>query len=79
MVTRSSYLTAKIHERAEDECEGEEMDFITFHELVRPGENSALVAAQAFHHVLLLAAKNLVYVSQDEDYGTIQIGLQDIV
>ncbi|TGZ82651.1 hypothetical protein EX30DRAFT_393937 [Ascodesmis nigricans] len=67
------YLTAKVKEAA---IPGEEVTSIAFEDLVKPRENRPLVAAQAFHHVLLLASKNLIGVDQEEAYGSIQISLQ---
>jgi hypothetical protein len=52
---------------------------VTFEELFVPDNNSRIVAAQAFYHVLCLATKNRVWVRQAVDemepYGEIRIGV----
>lgn len=52
---------------------------VTFEELFVPDNNSRIVAAQAFYHVLCLATKNRVWVQQTieemEPYGEIRIGV----
>jgi meiotic recombination protein REC8 len=52
---------------------------VTFEELFVPENNSRIVAAQAFYHVLCLATKNKVWVEQAveemEPYGDIRIGV----
>lgn len=65
---------AKYNQQAEGEGE-EPAVFITFEQLLDPAQNGKIVAAQAFHHTLLLATKGLVYVSQEESYGSIQISI----
>ncbi|KAI9809291.1 MAG: hypothetical protein M1825_002582 [Sarcosagium campestre] len=47
--------------------------YIAFDEIIRPKEQSTIVAAQALHHVLSLASRNLLIVQQDEDYGEIRL------
>jgi meiotic recombination protein REC8 len=59
---------------AEDNDE-EPVDFLTFEQLLDPTQNGRIVAAQAFHHTLLLATKGLVCVTQEEPYGTIQLSI----
>jgi hypothetical protein len=60
--------------------EGEE-NFVTFEELFDLKQNSAMVAAQAFYHILTLATKGRVWVEQDideemlEPFGEIRIGV----
>ncbi|KAL8811016.1 MAG: hypothetical protein Q9200_002133 [Gallowayella weberi] len=48
---------------------------VFFEELLPPAQNSKVVAAQAFLHVLALATKGMLEVEQNEDYGPIQLGL----
>ncbi|KAL8820167.1 MAG: hypothetical protein Q9223_001557 [Gallowayella weberi] len=48
---------------------------VVFEELLPPAQNSKVVAAQAFLHVLALATKGMLEVEQNEDYGPIQLGL----
>jgi len=54
---------------------------VTFEELFHPNTNSKMVAAQAFYHVLSLATKNRVRVTQDvkkemfKPFGDIRIGI----
>lgn len=55
----------------------EEVDFITFHSLIKVGQNRRIVAAQAFHHTLLLATKGLITVSQESPFGTIQMSVNN--
>ena len=61
--------------------EGAEETFVTFEELFDPKQNSAMVAAQAFLHVLSLATKARVWVEQEldeekmEPFGEIRIGI----
>ncbi|KAE9380371.1 hypothetical protein N431DRAFT_361982 [Stipitochalara longipes BDJ] len=51
---------------------------VTFEELFVPDNNSCIVAAQAFYHVLCLATKNKLWVQQTvedmEPFGEIRIG-----
>lgn len=47
---------------------------LTFEQLV-PLTDSKIVASQAFSHALLLATRNLLKVSQEEPYGTIQVAV----
>jgi meiotic recombination protein REC8 len=49
--------------------------FVIFGELLPPGENTKIVAAQALIHTLSLATKNLITIQQDEGYGEIRLGL----
>ena len=53
--------------------------FATFEELFEPKQNSRMVAAQAFYHVLSLATKRRVWVVQEGDvmvpFGEIRIGM----
>ena len=44
---------------------------ITFAALLPPAENSKLVAAQGFHHLLDLASRNLMSVAQTSGFGDI--------
>lgn len=38
-----------------------------------------MVAAQAFHHVLTLATKNLLHVKQAEPYAEIWVGVKELI
>ena len=53
----------------------EKSDMVEFEHLLPPQDHSAIVAAQALHHVLALATKNLVKVEQEEPFGTIKLGV----
>lgn len=74
-----------IEEKGEDELsqgeirQGGEDKFVAFEELFDPEQNSAVVAAQAFYHVLSLATKRRVWVEQLSDLevigGEIRIGI----
>ena len=71
---------AEGEEEAEDELAvGEEgvvgASEILFEELLPPARHPKLVAAQALLHVLALATKGLVTVSQRVDYGPIRLGI----
>ncbi|KAL9639966.1 MAG: hypothetical protein Q9164_000595 [Protoblastenia rupestris] len=48
---------------------------VLFEDLLPPAQHSAIVAAQALHHVLALATKSLVDVKQDEPFGGIRLSL----
>ncbi|KAL9126016.1 MAG: hypothetical protein Q9217_004867 [Psora testacea] len=48
---------------------------VLFGDLLPPGQHSAIVAAQALHHVLALATKRLVDVKQDEPFRGIHLSL----
>lgn len=50
---------------------------VEFEELVRPERDARMVAAQGLGHVLLLATRGRVYVSQEVPFGEIQISLVD--
>lgn len=81
------YLQAEIRSQTiptveeEGELAGEvpEPEFISFEELLPPAENTKIVAAQALHHVLALAAKGLINVQQREHYGPIKLGVSHTV
>lgn len=63
-----------IHNAMEEKETSEaEPDQVTFEELLPPESNSFTVAAQGFLHVLSLASKGLLLVSQKQDYGDISI------
>ena len=53
----------------------EPRDMVEFGQLLPPQDHSAIVAAQALHHVLALATKNLVKVEQEEPFGPIKLGV----
>ncbi|KAL8794824.1 MAG: hypothetical protein Q9195_002652 [Heterodermia aff. obscurata] len=61
-------------EGAEEEGIGASGD-ILFEEMLPPGRHPKLVAAQALLHVLALATKGLITVSQRVDYGPIRLGI----
>ncbi|KAL9100473.1 MAG: hypothetical protein Q9163_004163 [Psora crenata] len=48
---------------------------VVFEDLLPPERHSAIVAAQALHHVLALATKRLIEVRQAEPFGRIQLSL----
>jgi meiotic recombination protein REC8, fungi type len=50
---------------------------VLFEELVPYEHNSAIVAAQAMHHTLLLATRGLMMLQQDEHFGDIQMAIVD--
>lgn len=52
---------------------------VSFETLFPPESNSMMVAAQAFHHVLTLATKNLLSVKQVEPYAEIWVGVKELV
>ena len=49
---------------------------IKFEEMLPPEQHTAIVAAQALHHVLALATKGLVDVDQDEPFSAIRLSLR---
>jgi predicted nucleic acid-binding protein len=51
---------------------------VGFETLFPPETNSMMVAAQAFHHVLTLATKNLLKVRQDEPFDDIWMGVKAV-
>ncbi|KAI5813074.1 Rec8 like protein-domain-containing protein [Pyronema omphalodes] len=64
------------NERRMEQDEEDEVNFITFDGLIKPGQERREVAAQAFSHTLLLATRGLLTVSQEEQpFGEIQIGI----
>ncbi len=79
------FVRNSIEEKGEDELsqgeigQGGEDKCVTFEELFDPEQNSAVVAAQAFYHVLSLATKRRVWVEQMSDLemigGEIRIGI----
>lgn len=52
---------------------------VGFETLFPPDSNSMMVAAQAFHHVLTLATKNLLHVKQAEPYAEIWVGVKELI
>lgn len=48
---------------------------IQFEELLPPAQHTKMVAAQALHHVLALATKNLLQIQQTEGYRPIVLSL----
>jgi meiotic recombination protein REC8, fungi type len=52
---------------------------VSFETLFPPESNSMMVAAQAFHHVLTLATKNLLSVRQAEPYAKIWMGVKELI
>jgi meiotic recombination protein REC8, fungi type len=72
------FLDAQIQAQAshaEDEEGGRPRATVTFEGLLPPTENTMVVAAQAFLHILTLASKNLVTVRQVEGFGDIEIDI----
>lgn len=86
------YVCNTISEKIGDELGGDDLDelsgdegagekFVTFEELFDPKQNSAMVAAQAFYHVLSLATKARIWAEQEldeekiEPFGEIRIGV----
>ncbi|KAL8949608.1 MAG: hypothetical protein Q9222_004293 [Ikaeria aurantiellina] len=77
------YIKTKIADKSAPAAEDEDelsrnvaaSDLVSFEELLPPSQNSRIVAAQGFHHVLALATKNLVGVNQEEAYGPITLRL----
>lgn len=59
---------------------GEERREVGFEVLFPPESNTAMVAAQAFHHVLTLATRDLLWVRQEEvgevEFGEIWMGVK---
>jgi meiotic recombination protein REC8, fungi type len=55
--------------------EDENVNMVTFEGLLPPEQHSQVVAAQGLLHVLSLATKGLVEVSQEDAFGTIQISI----
>jgi hypothetical protein len=53
------------------------MKEVGFEALFPPETNSMMVAAQAFHHVLTLATKNLLGVRQEEPFGEIYLSVEN--
>lgn len=71
---------AVAEELDEDELAGEEvrgLRAMAFEELLPPQRHTKVVAAQALHHVLALATRGLITVSQRVDYGPIVLGVGD--
>lgn len=64
-------------EEGPDEGSVQDVDVVGFEDLLRPEENSIVVAAQGLLHVLTLASKNLIYVEQEKYYGDIRIRLME--
>ncbi|TLD23568.1 hypothetical protein E2P81_ATG08912 [Venturia nashicola] len=52
---------------------------VGFEELLRPEANSIIVAAQGLLHVLTLATKNLIRVTQEKHYGDIRMSLMEVM
>ena len=68
-------IKAVAQDKEEDELAGGLIaaESVIFEELLPPANNSKVVAAQALHHVLVLATKGLIDVQQKEHYGPIEI------
>ncbi|KAK5144157.1 R8 protein [Rachicladosporium monterosium] len=58
---------------AGDEDDGEMVGSVEFGELLPPGRNTCVVAAQALLHVLTLGTKGLLEVEQEEAFGGITL------
>ncbi|RDW80176.1 hypothetical protein BP6252_04814 [Coleophoma cylindrospora] len=86
---RNSILEKSDHlavDEDEDELQatGEEAYYVSFEELFHPTQNSRVVAAQAFYHVLNLATRRRVWVQQLETAegeleGEIRIGVVGVL
>ena len=48
---------------------------VSFERILPPTQHSKIVAAQAMHHLLVLATKSLITVRQDSPYGSIDLSL----
>ena len=48
---------------------------VVFQNMLPPPQHTKIVAAQAFHHVLVLATKGLVSVNQNIGFGPIHLGI----
>ena len=59
--------------------EGSKTREVSFETLFPPESNSMMVAAQAFHHVLTLATKNLLSVKQADPYAEIWMGVKELI
>ena len=64
--------------------EREEVKEVSFEMLFPPESNRMMVAAQAFHHVLTLATKNLLSVKQEgvelfQPFGDIWMGIREVI
>jgi hypothetical protein len=51
---------------------------VTFHALLPPEENSAVVAAQAFLHVLSLGTRNFLSVKQEVEFGEMRLSVIEV-
>lgn len=54
-----------------------EISTVSFVDIVPVEDNTNIVAAQGFMHVLSLATKGLLTVKQEEEFGDIEIGIVD--
>ena len=63
----------------EDELSGDvpPQPFVSFEQLLPPTQHSKIVAAQALHHLLVLATKNLISVRQTLPNGPIDLSLPE--
>jgi meiotic recombination protein REC8 len=61
--------------RREEELEEVPVDFTIFQDIIKPGVDTRPTAAKHFYHLLVLATKNMLAVSQEEPYGPIQISV----
>ncbi|KAE9963758.1 hypothetical protein BLS_008934 [Venturia inaequalis] len=66
-------------EEGSDKGSVQDIDEVGFEDLLRPEENSIVVAAQGLLHVLTLATKNLIRVRQDVHYGDIRMSLMEVM
>lgn len=78
-----AYIKEKLAERRFDDDDEDELagpagpGYVVFQTLFPPEQNSKMVAAQAFHHVLSLATKNLLGVQQMGGLGEIRLAVKD--
>ena len=60
---------------AADEPDLSTNSVVVFQNMLPPTQHTKIVAAQAFHHVLVLATKGLVSVNQNVGFGPIHLGI----
>lgn len=66
--------------RAQEEGDGITRQWVEFEQLFEPADQKRVVVAQAFYHVLSLATKNVIKITQDgqggsEAFGSIRLGV----
>lgn len=73
-----NFLTFVSTAIAGKDINGEQEPIVTFEELLPPDRNSHVVAAQGLLHVLSLATKGLIEVLQEEPFGSIEMGVNQL-